>query len=129
MIPKSLPADLIRGWNSVSRLREARFGGRRKSEKIMRKQIVHAQHATWLIREEWPFGPFIVREFIPHDSRLQFGSLNHANPDAFSTEPAFPRLPANWTYRGHGKIDQNDPHRTSAHMKREPTDRPYEFCA
>jgi hypothetical protein len=33
MIPKSLPSDLIRGWEPVSRLREARFGGRRKVEK------------------------------------------------------------------------------------------------
>jgi len=39
MIPKSLPSDLIRGWQPVSRLREARptpcplvrcFGGRRQ---------------------------------------------------------------------------------------------------
>jgi hypothetical protein len=30
MIPKSLPSDLIRGWQPVSRLREVRFGGQRK---------------------------------------------------------------------------------------------------
>jgi hypothetical protein len=30
MIPKKLSSDLIRGWKPVSRLREARFGGRRK---------------------------------------------------------------------------------------------------
>src|SRR5712691_6060876 len=30
MIPKSMPSDLIRWWKPVSRLREARFGGRRK---------------------------------------------------------------------------------------------------
>jgi len=30
MILKSLPSDLIRGWKPVSRLRDARFGGRRK---------------------------------------------------------------------------------------------------
>jgi hypothetical protein len=35
MIRKSLPPDLIRGWKPVSRLRGARFGGRRKAGKIM----------------------------------------------------------------------------------------------
>jgi hypothetical protein len=30
MIPKSMPSDLIRGWDPVSRLREACFGGRSK---------------------------------------------------------------------------------------------------
>src|SRR5665811_2279169 len=72
--------------------------------------VVHTRHAAWLIREEQPDGgPFIFREFIPHDSRLRFRSLNHANADDFNTEPVFPRLPANRTYRGRGKTDQIDP--------------------
>jgi predicted MFS family arabinose efflux permease len=40
MIPKSTPSDLIRWWKPVSRLREARFGGRRKVGKD------HAQSKT-----------------------------------------------------------------------------------
>jgi hypothetical protein len=27
-----------------------------------------------------------VREFIPHDSRLRFGRLNHAQTDAFNRQ-------------------------------------------
>jgi hypothetical protein len=46
--------------------------------------------------------------FISRDSRLQFGSLNHANLDAFNTERAFPRLPDNRTYGGHRESDAID---------------------
>lgn len=47
--------------------------------------------------------------FISRDSRLQFRSLNHSNPDAFNTQPAFPRLPDNRTYGGHRESDAIDP--------------------
>jgi len=35
MIRKKPAPDVIRGWEPVSRLREARFGGRSKVRKIM----------------------------------------------------------------------------------------------
>jgi hypothetical protein len=54
----------------------------------------HARHATWLIWEERPNGgPFIVREFIRHDSTLQFGGLNQVNPDTFNIEVDFRDYP------------------------------------
>jgi len=40
MIPKNMPLDLIRGWEPVSRHREAGFGGRSKVGKIMRKRKI-----------------------------------------------------------------------------------------
>src|SRR5260370_42594044 len=44
-------------------------------------------NATRLVRKERSDGsPFKVREFIPHDSRLRFGDLNHAQTDAFNRQ-------------------------------------------
>ena len=44
-------------------------------------------NATRLVRKERSDGsPFKVREFIPHDSRLRFGSLNHVQTDAFNPQ-------------------------------------------
>jgi hypothetical protein len=39
----------------------------------------------------------IVAEFIPHDSRLLFRSLNHARRSAINSKRTFPMLPANRT--------------------------------
>jgi len=46
---------------------------------------------------------------MPHDSSLQFRSVNHDNPDTFNTELAFPKLPAKPTPRGHRESDAIDP--------------------
>jgi hypothetical protein len=47
-----------------------------------------------IIRENRPDGGlFIVGEFVSHDSKLGIASLNHANPDAFNTEPIFRDYP------------------------------------
>jgi len=46
------------------------------------------------------------------DSKLQFGSLNHALEDAINSEPAFPESPPNRTCCRYAKIDENDPKRT-----------------
>jgi hypothetical protein len=61
----------------------------RKTQKMpLRTRWLSARRATWLIREEWrDGGSFMVREFISHDSRLQFGSLNHSLRDAINGEP------------------------------------------
>jgi hypothetical protein len=40
---KSLSSDLIRGWRPVPRLREARFGGEGRPEKIMLEQKAGAR--------------------------------------------------------------------------------------
>src|SRR5262249_25749903 len=40
--------------------------------------VVHPRNATWLVRQHRPYGsPFIVGEFVAHDSSPQSGSLNH----------------------------------------------------
>src|SRR5262245_20739429 len=40
--------------------------------------VVHPRNATWLVRQHRPYGsPFIVGEFVAHDSSPQFGGLNH----------------------------------------------------
>jgi hypothetical protein len=61
----------------------------------------------------------IVAEFIPHDSKPQFGSLNHALGATINSEPAFPESPPNRTCCGHAKIDENDPNRTWRLMRAE----------
>ncbi len=59
---------------------------------------------------EQPDGhPFLVRKFISYDSKLQLESLNHVHANAINTEPTFPRLPANRTYRRDDGIDEIDP--------------------
>jgi hypothetical protein len=40
--------------------------------------VANAGNATRLVRKEGPDGsPFKVSQFVPHDSRLRFGGLNH----------------------------------------------------
>jgi hypothetical protein len=49
--------------------------------------VVNAGNAARLVRQKRPDGsPFKVREFIPHDSRLPFGRLNHVQTDAFNRQ-------------------------------------------
>lgn len=63
-------------------------------------------------REKRPDGcPFKICEFIPPDSKLQFESLDHANPDDFNTELAFP-APANRTDRARCDSDSIDTKQT-----------------
>jgi hypothetical protein len=63
---------------------------------------------------ERPDGPFKFRKLISRDSKLQFGSFIHANPNTFNTEPAFPRLPDNRTYGGRPETDAIDPNGRNA---------------
>jgi hypothetical protein len=43
------------------------------------------RHAARLVQQERLNGdPFIIGEFVAHDSRLRFGSLNHAPGDAIN---------------------------------------------
>src|SRR5665647_3655108 len=75
---------------------------------------VRTRHATGLIREERPAGgPFIVREFIPHDSRLQFETLNHGQYKAINSGPACRKSPRQRTCRGHRISVAVDLERTS----------------
>jgi hypothetical protein len=49
--------------------------------------VVHPRHAARLVRKERPDGsPLIVGEFVSHDSRPRFGSLNHFYLSACNTK-------------------------------------------
>ena len=49
--------------------------------------VIYTRHATRLIRQERPDGgSFIIGEFVAHDSRLRFGSLNHAPGGAINPQ-------------------------------------------
>jgi len=42
----------------------------------------YTPNATWLVRQHrFDGGPFIIAEFVAHDSKLQFRSLNHVRGD------------------------------------------------
>ena len=42
--------------------------------------VVYTPNAPRFVRQHWfDGGPFIVAEFMAHDSKLQFQSLNHAS--------------------------------------------------
>jgi len=58
--------------------------------------------------------PLIAGEFVPHDSRLQFGAFNYSQRDEINSEPACPTLPANRTYGAHRGIDAIDPIQTAS---------------
>src|SRR5206468_3463645 len=47
--------------------------------------IIYTRHAARLVRQKrLDGGPFIVGEFVAHDSRLRFWSLNHAPSGIFN---------------------------------------------
>src|SRR6266700_3075064 len=55
-------------------------GSQHPEDAIEDTSIVHTRHATGFVRKEWlDGGPFKVSQPIPHDSRLQFESLNHGH--------------------------------------------------
>ena len=40
--------------------------------------VVYPRNATWLVRQDGPDGnPFMISEFVAHDSSPQFWNLNH----------------------------------------------------
>jgi hypothetical protein len=42
--------------------------------------IIYTPNATRFVRQHWfDGGPFIIAEFVAHDSRLPFRSLNHVH--------------------------------------------------
>jgi hypothetical protein len=51
----------------------------------------------------------MVAEFMPLDSTFKPWSLNHRQRDVIGSEPPFPALPANGTYRQHCQNAANDP--------------------
>ena len=61
--------------------------------------VVHPWHAAWLVGEHrLDDTPLIVIEFISHDSRLQFGALNHGQRAAINRGPRCPSLPKKRTF-------------------------------
>ena len=56
-------------------------GSQNPKDAVQNTSVVHTRHAARLIWQHWPDGnPFLVREFVAHDSKLQFGALNHGLP-------------------------------------------------
>ena len=56
-------------------------GSQDPEDAIEDTSVVHPRNATRLVRQHRPYGsPFIVGEFVAHDSSPQFGSLNHGSP-------------------------------------------------
>jgi hypothetical protein len=49
-----------------------------------------------------------LTDFVPHDSKVQFGSFNRDRREAINSDPTLPGLPANRPCRGHGSIDVID---------------------
>src|SRR5262249_2477701 len=80
--------------------------------------VIHAGHATRLVRKHrLDGGPLVVGKFVAHDSHPWFGGLNHANTSTRNLPP-LPLFPHNRTCPRQGKIDPNDPERTSTHPVR-----------
>src|SRR6476646_1213313 len=62
-------------------------GSQHPEDAIEDTPVVHPRHATRLVRQHrFDGGPFIVGEFVAHDSRLRFGSLNHVPGDAINPQ-------------------------------------------
>ena len=71
--------------------------------------VVHAGNAARLVREHrLDDAPFVVAEFIAHDSMLHFGSLNHAQDQGINGQTACPLLKGERTYGGHGGTAARD---------------------
>lgn len=56
--------------------------------------------------------PLIVAEFMLHDSRLRFWSVNHIRDDDIKSGRGLPKLPAKRTSGGQGRINAIDPNQT-----------------
>src|SRR5260370_31638855 len=54
----------------------------------------------------------VLPESTKNDPKRMTENEASANPRVSNAEPAFPRLPANRTLRGHHKADANEPNRT-----------------
>ena len=69
-------------------------GSQHPADTVEGTSIVHTRHASRLVRQHRPDGrPFIIREFVAHDSRLQFGSLKScAGRPSIGKGPSIQRL-------------------------------------
>jgi hypothetical protein len=67
-----------RAWTiAIRQIAPWRAGSQHPTDAVEDASIVHTGDASHLVRQHRPDGsPFIVREFVAHDSRLHFGSLN-----------------------------------------------------
>jgi hypothetical protein len=62
---------------------------RRSPLKSLRRSSRATHNAVRTLQN--PYGsPFRVREFIPHDSRLRFGGLNHVQTGGFNRKNLTP---------------------------------------
>jgi hypothetical protein len=78
-------------------------GSQHPADTVEGTSIVHTRHASRLVRQHRPDGrPFIIREFVAHDSRLQFGSLKScAGRPSIGKGPSIQRLLSE--HSGHGR--------------------------
>ena len=71
---------------------------------------VYAGNATCFVREHrFDDAPFAVAELIAHESKLQFGSLNHAQDQEINGQTARLLLEGERTYGRHRENDAIDP--------------------
>ena len=83
------------------------------------KQVVYAGNAARFVGEHrFDDAPFAVAEFMAHDSKLHFGSLNHAQDWKSMAEQHVCFWRADRTYPGRRATDARDPNRTSATVAR-----------
>ena len=64
-----------------------RAGTRDPEDAVEYAMVIYTRNATRLVRQHrLDRGPFKIAEFVTHDSRLQFGSLNHAQGDTINLQ-------------------------------------------
>ena len=72
---------------AVGQIAPRSTGSQDPEDAIEDTAVVHAGHAARLVRQHRLDGsPFKVGEFVAHDSRLQFGSLNQVRGEAINPQ-------------------------------------------
>ena len=75
--------------------------------------VVYAGDAAWFVREHrLDDAPFAVAQFIAHESRLHFGSLNHAWEGQINDRAGKSAVEGEQTCRRRGQNDAIDPFET-----------------
>ena len=91
--PPANEAIVARGvrTKNVRQVPPRRPGSQHPKDAVEDTAIVYPWYAARFVRQKGlDDGPFIIGEFIAHDSRLQFGSLNHVPGNAINPQRPFP---------------------------------------
>jgi hypothetical protein len=71
---------VVYGPNVLGRSRQGASGAQDPKDTIEDTTVVHPRNATRLVRQHrLDSNPFIIGEFVAHDSSPRFGSLNHGD--------------------------------------------------